>query len=180
MTNPNIYIQNLDGVGRQVNWTELNHLKKDILWVFAENTNQLNAAFIPDHSFDKNYWEYLTMDGDKWFYEEDRNFYWEGVLIIILCMTITYIDTASGNQKIFGNTGLKIVLQYVDNFQPTSLDQKKLKDIVKLGLEIAICMTPKDLMNTDEYKHSSLTEFYGQVNWVDITFIKSYFKSLTV
>ena len=175
----NIFIQTLDGQVREVQFAELNQLKKDILWIFDENTTQLNSPFVPEYSFLSDYWEYLTLNGNEWFYETDRNFYKQGVLIIILCMTIEYIDTEDGNQRVFGKTKLNTVIQYVQNFQPTNTDQDKLKKIVALGLDIANSMTENDLINSDGYQHQHLDSFYSQLSWVDITFIKSYFQSLT-
>ncbi len=178
MINNNIYIQTLEGIDRQINWTELNQLKKDILWVFSENTKQLNSSYVPKYSFTGKYWEYLSLDGDQWFYEEDRNFYKQGVLIIILCMTIAYIDTIGGNQKIFGETKLNTIIEHVHKFSGLNSDQQRLKEIVELGLDIANSMTETDLINTDEYQHNNLDKFYNETSWVDITFIKPYFQSL--
>lgn len=66
--------------------------RKDILWIFDENTGQLNASFVPDYSFSNNYWEYLTLDNDELLPQADMDFYKQGVSIIILCMTVEYID----------------------------------------------------------------------------------------
>lgn len=178
MTEFYIYIKTLDGQERKIEWEELNQLKKDILWIFDENTNQLNSSFVPDYSFQSKYWEYLTLDGDKWFYEKDRNFYKQGVLIIILCMTIEYIDTVGGNQKVFGQTQLNTIIQYVHNFQQINTNQERLKKIVTLGLDIANSMTESDLINSNSYQHKELDTFYNQTSWVDDNFIKSYFQTL--
>jgi len=178
MTEGYIYITRSDGIKRQIEYAELNQLKKDILWIFDENINQIYCSFVPDYSFQSNYWEYLTLDGDKWFHEKDRNFYKQGVLIIILCMTIEYIDTASGNQKHFGQTELGTVIKYIQNFLPTSTEQERLKEIVLLGLSIANSMSETDLINSDGYQHKDLASFYSQTGWVDNTFIKSYFQNM--
>ena len=174
-----IFIKTLDGQDREIEWVELNQLKKDILWIFVENTTQLNSSFVPAYSFQSNYWEYITLDGDEWFYEEDKNFYKQGALIIILCITIEYIDTVGGEQDTFGQTQLNTISQYVHNFKSENTDQERLKNIVVLGLDIANSMTENDLKNSGDYQHKDLDTFYSQTSWVDITFIKSYFQTLT-
>ena len=52
MAQTNIYFSPND-TKREVDWPELNDLKKDILWIFVENTFQLNAAFVPKENFTK-------------------------------------------------------------------------------------------------------------------------------
>lgn len=172
-----MFISTIDGQKRVIDWTELNQLKKDILWIFNENTGQLNASFVPDSSFKSKYWEYLTLDGEEVF--ADIDFYKEGVLIVILCMTVEYIDTSSGNHNVFGDTAIMDISNYIDAFKPTNQKQKQLKAVVLLGLTIAGSMTQADLQNTDEYDHKDLDTFYSQLNWVDATFIKAYFNSKT-
>jgi hypothetical protein len=178
MATTNIYIRPFNKEEREIEWAELNQLKKDILWIFDENTTQLNASFVPSESYQSCYWEYLTLDGDKWFYEEDRNFYKQGVLIIILCMTIEYIGTAGGNQKIFGQAKIENILRYIDTLETVNNNQEKLKELVRLGLTIANTMTEDDLLDSDDYDHPDLAKFYSHTGWVDTTFIKSYFKKL--
>ena len=174
-----MFITTTDNQKRVIDWNELNQLKKDILWIFDENTRQLNASFVPDSSFTSKYWEYLTLDNDEILSQADMNFYKEGVLIIILCMTIEYIDTTSGNQKVFGNTEIKDINNYIKAFKTINQNQEKLKALVKLGLTIASSMRQQDLINTDGYNHKDLDTFYSQLNWVDTTFIKTYFSSKT-
>lgn len=173
----NITIKNLDGQERSIDWVELNQLKKDILWVFDENTSQLNASFIAEDSFKSSYWEYSTLDGDEWFSDEDKKFYRQGALIITLCMTVEYIDTASGNQQVFGATKINHIISHIENFKPINQNQFKLKSIALLGLNIADSMTENDLLNTDGYNHPDLKKFYSELDWVDSTFIKAYYKS---
>ena len=117
------------------------------------------------------------MNGDKFFYEEDRIFFNQGALIIIIGMTIEYLGTDSGNQKIFGETTITHILNYVDNFIPIIANQKRLKETVKLGLEIANLMTEQDLINTDKFEHKDLDKFNAELFWVDETFIKAYYRT---
>ena len=97
MQEATIYTNNLEGITRNIGWAELNQLKKDILWIFDENGNQLHAAFVPDHSFTLPYWEYISLNGDMWFTENERSFYISGTMIIILCMVIEFIDLVGGS-----------------------------------------------------------------------------------
>ncbi len=174
-----MFIRTIDNQKRIIDWTELNQLKKDILWIFDENTGQLNASFVPEHSFSNQYWKYLTLDNDEILSQSDINFYKEGVLIIILCMTVEYMDTTSGNQKVFGDTSIHLIDSYIEMFNALNQNQEKLKFLVRLGLTIAASMTQQDLLDTGEYNHKDLDTFYSQLNWVDTTFIKLYFNSKT-
>ncbi len=177
MTLDHLYITTRTGDRREIEWEELNQLKKDILWVYDENVGDLHNPFIPDYSFRTKYWEYLKLDGDKYFRDDERKFYKQGILIITLCMTLEYIDTTSGNQHIFGETKITEIIDYVSNSEPADNDEKQLKDIIILGLNIADSMTPMDLLNTDGFDHKDLGDFHKHLDWVDRTFVKSYFQS---
>jgi len=170
------FIRTLEGIEKPIEWSDLNQLKKDILWVFDMNVGELNASFIPDGEFQEKYWEYLTLDGDKWFYDEDRDFYKEGVIIILLCMTVEYIDTTGGNQGVFGSTKVSEVIKYVDCYSPSTEKQTRLKEILQQGLKIAESMTPADLVNTDGYDHPEMGNFYPKLSWVSDAFIKEYYR----
>ncbi|MFN7601162.1 MAG: hypothetical protein ACK5R0_07165 [Bacteroidota bacterium] len=146
MTVDHIFLTTKTGNRREIEWVELNQLKKDILWVFDENVGDLHNSFVPDYSFPTKYWEYLRLDGDKYFRDEEKRFYKQGVLIVTLCMTVEYIDTTSGNQHISGGTKIDEIIDYVSDFIPSDNDEKRLKEIVILGLRIAASMTPTDLM----------------------------------
>lgn len=177
MTIDHIYITTKTGDRREIEWTELNQLKKDILWVYDENVGDLHNPYTPSYSFPTKYWEYLKLGGDKFFHDEERKFYKRGVLIITLCMTVEYIDTTSGNQHIYGGTKIKEILDYVNNFEPTDNDEKRLKEVIIIGLNIADSMTPTDLMNTDGFDHKDFDDFHKHLDWVDKTFVKSYFQN---
>ncbi len=177
MTVDHIYITSRTGDRREIEWGELNQLKKDILWAYDENVGDLHNPFIPAYSFPTKYWEYLKLDGDKFFRDEERRFYKQGVLIITLCMAVEYIDTTSGNQQIFGGTKITEIIDYVNNFEPTDIDEKRLKEVIILGLNIADSMTPTDLKNTDGFDHKDLDDFHKHLDWVDRTFVKSYFQN---
>ncbi len=168
-----------DGKQKEINWVELNQLKKDILWIYDENTNDLFNVFIPKDSFQSKYWEYLSLNGDKFLHEDDKDFYMQGVLIIILCMTIDYTDTQSGNQNIFEGTEIGLIIKCVKGFEPRNKNQEKLKSIVISRLEIANLMTESDF-NNKEFEHANLNDFVKELKWIDSEFIKSYYKSLSL
>ena len=69
---------------RNVNWSELHQLKKDILWIYDENTGGLKDSFIPHESFQARYWEYVTLQGDQYLPEPEVKFYHHGSLICII------------------------------------------------------------------------------------------------
>ena len=170
-----MFIRTLEGVEKPIEWSDLNQLRKDILWVFDMNVGQLNAAFISDGEFLERYWEYLTLDGDKWFYNEDRDFYKEGVMIILLCMAVEYIEPNGGNQGVFGSTKVSEVIKYVESYSPSVNKQTRLKEILLQGLMIAESMTPADFLNTS-YDHPEMKNFYPKLYWVSDAFIKEYYR----
>ena len=171
-----IFIKIAENLKRKVEYEELNQLKKDILWFFDENINQLNSSFVPDYSFNLKYWEYLSLDGPKSFYKEERDFYKEGVLIILLGMTVEYIDKTIGDINDFKYGKLKYILETVENFKTDNTNQNKLKSIAILGLNIIDSMTEEDLKDSEEFEHKDLSEFYDELLWANETFIKKYFK----
>ena len=172
-----MFITTLDNTKRSVDWPELNQLKKDILWIFDFNRRDLPCAFVPELSFSIKYWEFITLDAEDSLSVDDLAFYRQGILVVILCMTIEYVDTIGGNQQVFGDTPIQVVNSYVEAFKPENDNQETLKKILTQGLGIAAAMTPQDLRNTDGYNHKDLSDFYSQLNWVDDTFIKAYFSS---
>src|SRR5688572_31557180 len=141
MKDTNIFIQRNDGSKRQIDWVELNLLKKDILWMFDENGKELQHAFVPEYSFTLPYWEYATINGDKYFYDEQKHFYRQGSLIVILCMIAEYIDIQGGNQMVFGDNKVERIVEYISRFEPLEESQNKLKQIVIMGLSIATSIT---------------------------------------
>lgn len=177
MKDTNIFTEKIDGSKRQTLWTELNQLKKDILWIFDENGGEIQNAFVPDYSFTLSYWEYVTINGDKYFYDDHKNFYREGVLIIILCMLAEYVDIQGGSQLVFGDADLKEIVSYVRLFKPTSVNQNTLKELTILGLTIAISITKDDIAKNEDFEHSDLDKFRSTLQWVNNTFIQAYYKS---
>ena len=175
MKNTNIYIIQRDGTKREIDFKELNQLKKDILWIYDENIWEINCASAPSYLFKMKYWEYLTLNGDKWFYEEDKQFYKIGSLIILLCFCVEYNNISSGDQKVFKKEELSIVEEYVQNFKPTDEPEKKLKDKVLLGLQIAKSFTDEQLLNTD-FEHELNGEFYVDLKEIGTDFIASYYE----
>lgn len=174
------FVTTLNAKKRQVEWNELNRLKKDILLAFVENTNQLNAAWLPSpEDFALPYWEYATLAEDAFMHEEDRVFYRQGSLIVILCMSVEYLDTASGYGQIFGNNKISDIRTCVDLFQPRNEDEKMLKKIVGQGLDMAVSMSPHDRLDSG-FEHPDSDAFYPALSWVDKTFIKPYFANLAV
>lgn len=170
-----MYIIQSDGKERELKFEELNMLKKDILWIYDENIWQVNAAFAPNYSFKMKYWEYLSLNGDKWFCEEEREFYQIGSMIILLCFCVEYNDIASGDQKVFKREEIPIVIEYVQNFDPKDEPETKLKNKVLLGLKIANSMTDEQLLNSD-FVHDWLDEFYQGLKAIGDDFISYYYE----
>lgn len=177
MQDTSIFVEKIDGTKRQIDWTELNQLKKDILWIFDENGGDLINAFVPDYSFTLPYWEFVTINGDKFSFEKQKKFYREGTLIIILCMTIEYIDIQGGNQLFFSNHKIEDVFTYIRQFQPANESQNSLKEFLILGLSIAASITKEDIARNEDFEHPDLHHFLTTLYWVDKTFIHSYYKS---
>jgi len=177
MQDTNIFIEKIDGTKRPIEWTELNQLKKDILWVFDENGQELHHAFVPDYSFTLPYWEYVNLSGNQYLYDEQKQFYREGTLIVILCMVVEYIDIQGGNQLVFGVNKPEAILAYIRQFDPVNEKQTSLKELVILGLTIAISITKEDIARNKDFEHPDLNSFYARLPWVNQTFIQSYYKS---
>ena len=177
MQDTNIFIEKIDGSKRQIEWTELNQLKKDILWIFDENGGELHNSFVPSDSFTLPYWEYLSIDGDKYFYDDQKTFYQQGTLIIILCMLAEYVDIQGGSRLVFSDISLKDILSYVRKFNPTNESQNSLKEFTILGLLIAMAITKEDIAKNEDFEHSKLDKFLAALRWVDKTFIQTYYKS---
>lgn len=177
MQDTNIFVEKIDGTKRQINWIELNQLKKDVLWIFDQNGGELHNSFVPDYSFTLPYWEYVSINGDKYFYDADKDFYREGAHIIILCMLAEYVDIPGGSQLVFGDTDLKDILSHVRRFEPANENQNSLKELTILGLSIAVTITKEDLAKNEDYKHPEIDKFFSTLRWVDKTFIQAYYKS---
>jgi hypothetical protein len=177
MHNTNIFIRKIDGSERSIDWTELNQLKKDILWVFDENGGELHNAFIPEYSFNLPYWEYLTIDGDRFFLEEQKQFFKEGALIIVLCMVAEIVDIQGGSQLLFGDTKMKDIIHLVERFNPINENQATLKEIVSIGLTIAASITKDQIAKNEDLEHPMLLKFYSMLPWVSKTFVQTYYKS---
>ena len=175
MKETNIYIIQSDKTKREVDFKELNQLKKDILWVYDENIWEINNAFAPSYSFTMKYWEYLTLNGDKWFYDQDKQFYKLGSLIILLCFCVEYNDIASGDQNVFKREEIPIIIEYVINFKPSDEPEEKLKEKVLLGLEIANSMTSEQLLNS-EFEHKLTDKFYDGLRELGTDFISFYYE----
>lgn len=177
MQDTNIFIEKNDGIKRQIDWAELNQLKKDILWVFDENGSELHNAFVPDYSFTLPYWEYVTLNGDQYFYDGHKQFYREGALIIILCMIAEYVDIQGGSQSVFGNNKFEDIITYIERFEPANDKQRLLKGLVTLGLSIATSITKEDIVRNEDIDHPQLQNFYAKLPWVTTTFIQTYYKA---
>lgn len=177
MQDTNIFIEKLDETKRQIDWTELNQLKKDILWMFDENGGELHNSFVPAYSFTLPYWEYASIDGDEYFYADQKNFYREGALIILLCMLAEYLDIQGGSQLVFGDNSLTTIDSYVRQFEPSNENQKSLKELVILGFSIAVTITKEDIAKNEDFEHPELNRFLASLAWADRTFIQIYYKS---
>lgn len=174
----NIHITLPNSKTRDIDWFELNQLKKDILWIYDENYGDIQNAFAPSYSFPNKYWEYLTLDGPKSFYESDRLFYESGVLIILLCFCIEYNSTESGDQNVFNRIEFDTITKYVSDYAPRNQGLLKLKNKVLLGLEIAKAIPDSELLNT-EYEIPRIDEFYDGLNIIGNKIIQDYYSTRT-
>jgi len=177
MQDTNMFVEKVGGTKRPIGWTEFNQLKKDILWVFDENGAELHNAFVPADSFILPYWEYVTLNGDQFFRDEEKHFYREGTLVIILCMIAEYVDIQGGSQLVFGDNKITVILTCINQFEPTDEKQASLKEIVLLGLSIAAVITEEDIAINEDFKHSDLDRFYMQLRWVSKAIIQPYYKA---
>ncbi len=177
MQDTNIFIEKIDGTKRQIDWVELNQLKKDILWTFDENGSELHNAFIPAYSFTLPYWEYVTLTGDNYFQDAEKYFYIEGALIIILCMIAEYVDIVGGSQLVFGDNEIINILTYAKQFKPVNENQTALKNLVISGLSISASITNEDIARNQDFDHPDLNNFLSKLQWVDKAFIQPYYKS---
>ncbi len=169
------FIKSPNGKEREIDWEELNQLKKDILWIYDENFGDVINAFVPDYSFKSNYWEYLTLDGDKWFYDDEKAFYHSGTLIILLCCCSEYVDIAGGSQNVFERDNLPVIKVYVEKYQPKNEVEKLIKEKVLIGLNISLSMTPENLIN-NEFVHERTAEYYEGLNELGNSVIKNYYE----
>lgn len=174
-----IFLRQLNNTNRQIGWEELNQLKKDILWVFDENGKELHNAYIPDYSFLLPYWEYPTISGGEFFSTEEKKFYVDGALIIVICMISEYIDIPAGGQLVFGNTKIADISAYIKKFDPVSENQIKLRDIALLGLSVVKDITHEDIAKNEEFEHPDVHKFYSHLPWVSETFVDPYYKMKT-
>lgn len=145
--------------------------------MFDENGSELHNAFVPDYSFILPYWEYVTLNGDKYLQEKEKHFYREGALIIVLCMVAEYVDILGGSQLVFGDNPIDDITACIRQFEPINENQTSLKEVVIMGLSIAASITKEDIAKNEEIKHPGLSSFYARLPWVNQTFIQSYFKS---
>lgn len=176
MKEEKIFILKPDNSKQEIDWVELNQLKKDILWIYDENIGQINAGCAPSYSFKLKYWEYLTLDGDKWFYKEDKVFYKTGVLVILLCLCVEYNCIASGDQQVFNRSDLPTILKYVEDYEAKDESENRIKEKILIGLNIANSMTEEQLLDTD-FEHKDLPLFYHNINSIGDDFILSYYQS---
>ena len=128
----------------------------------------------PKKILQKKYWEYLSLEGST----GEDDFYKNGVLIIILCMVVEYIDTTSGDSDVLGRFKIDEIIASVQACLTNTAEQNRLKDITLMGLEIATSMTDYDLLNSNGYEHPEIEGFFSGLAWVDETFIKLYFRTL--
>jgi hypothetical protein len=169
------FIRHLDGTERKIDWEELNQLKKDILWIYDENFGDIANAFVPPYSFNKNYWEFLTLNGDKWFYEDENSFYHIGSLMILLCCCSEYIDIPGGSIDVFKRDNLPVISEYIEQYQPRNEQEKLIKQKVLLGLNIAQSMSPENLLNND-FVDGRVSEYYDGLNELGNAIIKNYYE----
>ena len=170
-----IFVERINGSKREIEYEELNQLKKDILWMFDENGSELHNSYVPHYSFTLPYWEYATLNGD--FYDKEKQFYREGALIVILGMVAEYVDIEGGSQLVFGDNKIEDIINYISKLEPLDEEQNSLKELVLLGLSIASSITKEDIEKNELFKHPQLKQFYSRLSGISKTFIEPYYKS---
>jgi hypothetical protein len=160
---------------RKIDWGELHQLKKDILWIYDENAGGMKDPYVPFQSFNARYWEFVTLHTDKILSDHEIKFYKQGALIITLCMAVEFMDTIGGDQQLFGDVSINEVMDYINAFEPIGPDEIKLKETVVLSLSIIGSMTEYDKRNSFGFTHPDMETLDQNLEWVDTTFVKSYF-----
>lgn len=166
-------ITDINGNKQDVSLAELNQLKKDILWTYDEHYHSMDNVMIPNDSFVLGYQKYLFLDKDEYF--DDRDFYINGSLVILLAICIEYIDTMSGDPETLKRIGIGNVQEAMIKFTPSSELQAQLKVKILVGLEIASSMTEKDILNkAEEYYHEQMPSFYNNIMSITDAVIEEY------
>ena len=171
-----VYITNVYGERRDIHWVEFTSITKDILWHYDRNFRDPINAFIPANCFVLKYWEYLNMEGDRYFYEEEKEFIKEGCLAVINGMTCEYIDIPGGYQKVFQKTSISEVYDYILRFEPDNAKQERLRDITLTGLTIAAAITPYDIEMNRDFVHDDLDRYYKGIMWIQQNVIIAYYE----
>ena len=170
------FIEKLRGERIELDFADIEPLRKEILYYFDQNMGDIINAYVPNSDYKHKYWEYLNFHGEKHSYEEEENFFIDGCLLIINAMICEYLDIIGGNQKVFGNTKLEEVYKYILNFEPKDNYQDKIKSTTLKGLEIAESITDKIINTNSEFKHPNLFSYYEEVKWIDEKIIGDYLK----
>ncbi|NIG54510.1 hypothetical protein [Chitinophaga sp. Cy-1792] len=165
------------GTKKELEYEEINQLKKDILWIFDENGADLHHAFVPGHSFTIPYWQYMTLHKDVDWVDEEVKFSIAGAMIVTLCMVVEYIDIVGGDQSIFSTTPLAEVLDYTRNFEPADENLHFLKNLLIAGLTIATGITKEDLWKNEPLEGLEIDAFYEKLRQVRERFILPYYQS---
>lgn len=168
-----MWIEKLDGEKREVDFPELFSLKKDILLFFddAIGEGSLCNSYLPKYAYDKPYWEYLLLDGDEYFYEDEKFFYLAGCLCLIIAMSHEYLDYASGDREIFGVHSLTDIEKYIQRLNSENAVIVELSNLALLGLRLV----NEAVLNSDEYEHPELNQLYEGGRWVHDSVILEYY-----
>ena len=158
----------------ELGFSEVEPLRKEILYYFDQNMGDIINAYVPDSDFKHKYWEFLNFEGEKHSYKGEECFFIDGCLLIINAMICEYLDTIGGNQKVFGEIKIQEIIEYVHNFEPVENYQAKIKNITLNGLEITESITEEIIDNTSEFQHPDLSSYYENVKWIDRKVIKDY------
>jgi hypothetical protein len=156
----------------EISWLEQTQLVKDILWFFNDN-EPLSCSFVPRDCFILKYWEYLPLTLDMKFNHYDLEFIREGCLIMINAIINEYIPIHTGVQKLFLETPWKVIMEFVNQFNPSNNNQEKLKEITLLGLKLA----DETDLTKDKNEHQDFEKYIIQTIWIDKIFIQEYFNN---
>ena len=170
-----MWIENIKNHKQEIGFAELVKVRKEILLFFDDTLGEgnLSNVWLPKHAYNTPYWEYLALNGNKHFLEEEKRFYKVGCLTLIIAMCNEYLDYTSGDQNVFGDYDLEFILECISKFESTAEKLKQLKALSLLGLKLV----QEAVVESDEFSHPELQEFIEGGVWVHDAVIKEYYQN---
>jgi hypothetical protein len=172
-------ITRLNGEKIEVDYEDIEPLRKEILYYFDQNMGDIVNAYVPTSDYKHKYWEFLNFEGTSYSYDDEESFFIEGCILILNGMICEYLDIEGGNQNVFLDIKLEKIIEYVRIFNPKSDDQQKMKVITLLGLDLAISITQEIIDMNISYDNLKLDDYFMGAKWIDQIVIQGYlFKKL--